>query len=328
METLFDLLDFFTKALIITVALIIIFAALVAILTRNKQKSEGKLVIKKINKQLQEMQETIEETILSKKQLKEQRKQRKQQKQQEDETKKRIFVIHFNGDIRATEVDELREVITAILTIATAKDEVVVCLESGGGMVHAYGLAASQLQRIRKKDIPLTVIIDKVAASGGYLMACVANKIIAAPFAIVGSIGVLAQLPNFNRYLKKHDIEFEQLTAGEYKRTLTLFGENTKEAREKMQQELEETHQLFKQFIKEYRPQLDLQQVATGEHWLAAQAKTMQLVDELATSDDYLSSCCDDASVYLIEKRQRRGIIDRLSQSIHINLRQIFQKNI
>ena len=109
----------------------------------------------------------------------------------------------------------------------------------------AYGLAASQMQRIRDKKLKLTVCVDKVAASGGYMMAVVADKIIAAPFAVLGSIGVLAQVPNFHRLLKKHDVDFEMLTAGKYKRTLTMFGENTDKGREKFQEDIEDTHVLF-----------------------------------------------------------------------------------
>ena len=147
----------------------------------------------------------------------------------------------------AHEVESLREEITAIISIANpSKDKVLIRLESGGGVVHGYGLAASQLQRIKSAGIPLSVAIDKVAASGGYMMACVADEILAAPFAIVGSIGVIAQIPNFNKILKKNDVEFEQITAGEFKRTLTLFGENTDKAREKFREEIEQTHDLFK----------------------------------------------------------------------------------
>jgi len=226
MEFFIDIISFFAKTAVITIALIVILSVIAVLVTRNKEGAEGKVVIKKLNKKLKKLRETMQEAVYSKKQMKQQRKQEKQQKKQQkqgEQDKKRIFVIHFDGDIRASNVQELREAITAILSIATVDDEVVVCLESGGGLVHAYGLAASQLQRIRQKDIPLTVIIDKVAASGGYLMACVADRIIAAPFAIVGSIGVLAQIPNFNRYLKQHNIDFEQLSAGEYKRTLSML---------------------------------------------------------------------------------------------------------
>ncbi|MFA0683529.1 protease SohB, partial [Vibrio splendidus] len=197
-----------------------------------------------------------------------------------------LFVLDFNGSIDAKEVASLREEVTAVLAVAREGDEVLLKLESGGGMVHGYGLASSQLNRIKAAGLPLTISVDKVAASGGYMMACIADKIVSAPFAIVGSIGVIAQLPNFNKLLKKHDIEFEQLTAGEYKRTLTMFGENSDKAREKFKEELEETHGLFKDFIRDHRPALDLEKVATGEHWFGTQAHELGLVDEISTSDD------------------------------------------
>lgn len=180
-------------------------------------------------------------------------------------------------------------------------------------MVHGYGLASSQLDRLRDANIKLTVSVDKVAASGGYMMACIGEKIIAAPFAIVGSIGVVAQLPNFSKLLKKNDIEFEQLTAGEYKRTLTMFGENSDKAREKFQLELEETHVLFKDFIHEHRAELDLEKVATGEHWFGKQALELGLIDAIQTSDDYVTQACKHREVLAIHYVQKKKLSDKIA---------------
>lgn len=224
-----------------------------------------------------------------------------------------LFVLDFHGSIDAKEVNSLREEITAILAVAREGDEVLLRLESGGGMVHGYGLASSQLDRIKAAGLPLTIAVDKVAASGGYMMACVADKIVSAPFAIVGSIGVIAQIPNFNKLLKKHDIEYEQLTAGEYKRTLTMFGENTDKARDKFKQELEETHVLFKEFIRERRPSLELEKVATGEHWFGTQAKERGLVDEIGTSDDLIVAACKDKTVLAVHYVQKKKLADKLA---------------
>ncbi|EGQ7914661.1 TPA: protease SohB [Vibrio parahaemolyticus] len=224
-----------------------------------------------------------------------------------------LFVLDFNGSIDAKEVASLREEITAILAVAREGDEVLLRLESGGGMVHGYGLASSQLDRIKAAGLPLIISVDKVAASGGYMMACVADKIVSAPFAIVGSIGVIAQIPNFNKLLKKHDIEYEQLTAGEYKRTLTMFGENTDKARDKFKQELEETHVLFKDFIRERRPSLELEKVATGEHWFGTQAKELGLVDEISTSDDLVVAACKEKTVLAVHYVQKKKLADKLA---------------
>jgi serine protease SohB len=227
-----------------------------------------------------------------------------------------VFVLDFHGDIRATRVDNLREEITSLLTLADPKrDRVVVRLESAGGLVHGYGLAASQLARIRDREIPLTVTVDKVAASGGYLMAAVAQHIQAAPFAIVGSIGVVAQLPNLHRLLKKHDVDMELHTAGQYKRTLTVFGENTEEGRQKFRQELEDIHDLFKGYVQRYRPQLDLEQVATGEHWFGERAKELNLVDSLRTSDDLLMELAKDADLYEITYRRKQPMSKAVVQA-------------
>ena len=221
-------------------------------------------------------------------------------------------MVDFDGDIRASEVDSLRQEISAILTHARAEDEVVVRLESPGGTVPGYGLAASQLQRLRAREIPLTICVDKVAASGGYMMACVANQIIAAPFALIGSVGVLAQIPNLHRLLQKNRIDFEQLFTGEYKRTLTLFGENTDKGRAKMQQELDEIHARFKAHIKSLRPQLDVERIATGEHWLGARAYELGLVDKLQTSDDYLMAARRDAQLILLRYAEKKKLLDRI----------------
>ena len=226
--------------------------------------------------------------------------------------KKRVYVVNFHGDIRASAVASLREEITAILTVATENDEVFLRLESGGGVVHGYGLGASQLMRVREKNIPLTVSVDKVAASGGYMMACVGNHIMAAPFAIIGSIGVIAQVPNFNKVLKKHDIEYDQFTAGEFKRTVTMFGENTDEAKAKFREEIEDIHALFKDFIVQHRPDVDIVKVSTGESWPGTRAMEKNLVDELKTSDDYLLESSKDADIYEVKYVSKKSLSERI----------------
>ncbi len=234
-----------------------------------------------------------------------------------DPTDKRVYVLKFDGDIKASAVEALREEITAILQIVRPEaDRVVLCLESPGGVVHGYGLAASQLRRLRQAKVSLDICVDKVAASGGYLMAALADRIIAAPFAIVGSIGVVAQLPNFNRLLKKYDIDIELHTAGAYKRTLTMLGENTEAGRQKFREELEETHLLFKQWVKEARPALDIEQVATGEHWYGQTALALRLIDEIATSDDHLGQLAKEASLYEVTYHLPEPFLQRLSHSL------------
>jgi serine protease SohB len=287
----------------------------------RRAKSEEKLEVKNLNEKYSNMTLAMKSSIFSRKELKKEIKAEKQKRKKEkkkadeasSERKKRIFVINFHGDIKATAVASLREEITAILPLATAEDEVLVRLENAGGLVHEHGLAASQLQRIRGHGIPLTIAVDKVAASGGYMMACVANRIIAAPFAVLGSIGVLAQLPNFNRLLKKNGIEFEMIKAGELKRTLTLFGTNTDQDRARFKEQLEDTHALFKDFVSENRPSLDLGKVATGEHWYGRRALDLKLIDELKTSDDYLLSASEETDIYEITYTAGKRISEKLA---------------
>jgi serine protease SohB len=313
------------------VALLILFAGILFIASSGKQRSKEYLQVKKLNDGYSEMQERMRLEILEKTAFKKLNKAEKRAEklrkkiQKEEPPKKRIFVLNFIGDVRASAVKALREEITAILTIATPEDEVVLRLESPGGMVHAYGLAASQLQRIRKQQIPLVAIVDKVAASGGYMMAAVANTILAAPFAVVGSIGVIAQIPNFHRLLKKNNIEFEQITAGQYKRTLTLFGENTRQGRQKFQEEIDETHALFKSFVRENRPQLDMEEVATGEHWYGTQALTSNLIDGIMTSDDYLLTASKDSDLYEISYITRKSFFGKLTASAHKGMRYLLE---
>lgn len=225
----------------------------------------------------------------------------------------KIFVLDFKGDIQASAVENLREEIPLILATAKAgRDRVVVRLESPGGMVHGYGLAAAQLVRLRDAGFHLTICVDKVAASGGYMMACIANEIISAPFAVVGSIGVVAQVPNFNRLLKEHNVDFELYTAGQYKRTVTMFGENTPEGKAKFEEELQQTHVLFKHFVEKYRPQLNVDKVATGEHWYGQDALDLNLVDKLQTSDEYLLALLPQHDVYVINTRKKATLGEKL----------------
>ena len=315
MEFLAEYGMFLAKLSTVTVMLVVIIGAIIFIVMRAKSDGEH-LNIKNINDKYETMSFILNSQVLSKKSFKKYLKKHKHdQKEKEKESsdeRKKIFVLDFKGDIKASTVSSLREEITAILTVADKKDEVVVILESGGGTVHGYGLGASQLKRIRDKEIKLTVAVDKVAASGGYMMACVADKIIAAPFAIIGSIGVLAQIPNFHRLLKKMDIDFEQITAGDYKRTLTLFGENTDKDREKFKEELEDTHLLFKEFVKDNREQVDIDKIATGEHWYGRRAIDLNLVDYLITSDDYLSSAAKDADIFEVKYERKKPVTEKL----------------
>ena len=318
MEFLAEYASFLAKTATLVIAILVVLSAIAGLRGKGRRKSGGQLQVTRLNEFYKDLRERLESGLLDKAQLKALRKQQaKAEKQQKKGKGKadeqgRVFVLDFDGDIKASATESLRNEITALLTLATARDEVVLRLESGGGLVHSYGLAASQLARIRQAGIPLTVCIDKVAASGGYMMACIGDKIVSAPFAVLGSIGVVAQLPNVNRLLKKHDIDFEVLTAGEYKRTLTVFGENTEKGREKFQEDLDITHQLFKDFVARYRPQLHIDEVATGEVWLGVAALDKQLVDELQTSDEYLATKAKTAEVFHLHYAERKSLQERV----------------
>lgn len=331
MEFLVEYGAFLLKAITIVVSILIVVGGIISLSARPKSQADGELVIKKLNDELEDHKEQLEDAILDKELLKKMAKDKKKDDKQkeksakkaaktktedEPEEKKRVFVLDFDGDIKASEVELLRHEISAILTMASLKDEVVVTLESGGGMVHSYGLASSQLQRIRDKNIPLTICVDKVAASGGYMMACLADKVVAAPFAIIGSIGVVAQLPNFNRLLKKHDVDFELFTAGEYKRTVTMFGHNSAKAKDKFQSDLEDTHELFKDHVARYRKDLNVEAVATGDIWYGQQALENGLIDEVGTSDQYLMNACDESDVFTVRYEYKKTLQEKLGIAV------------
>ncbi len=327
---------FAAKVVTFVIAVVVIILVSVVASRKVKKSMKGHIETSKINDEIDAMRFALDASVSEpesfKLHLKQKHKQEKQERKAklkalkqslksnaeeapDDSDKKRFFVLDFKGDIRASAVSGLRREITAVLSLAREQDEVVVRLESPGGMVSGYGLAASQLQRIKQKGVGLTVCVDKVAASGGYMMACVADKILAAPFAMLGSIGVVAQLPNFHRLLKKHDIDYEMITAGEYKRTLTVFGQNTDKGREKFVEDIEDIHALFKEFVGEHRPQLEIEKVATGEAWFGQRAIDHALVDELVTSDEYIVTACEDADVFSVKYIEKKTLPKRLGMA-------------
>ena len=329
MEFLSELGLFVTKAIVVVVAIAAVAAVIARAAARGgggEDGARGRLVVKRLNERYRRMAQAVRAALLPRAAARaeakaEARRQKAERKVKgtalaEQVARPRVFVLDFDGNLRASAVAGLREEITAVLAVARPGDEVVLRLKSPGGLVHAYGLAASQLERVRARGLQLTAAVDLVAASGGYLMACVADRIVAAPFAVVGSIGVVAGVPNVHRLMKKHDIDYELVTAGAYKRTLTVFGENTEAGRQKFQAELDETHALFKAFVGRYRPQLDLERVATGEHWYGSQALALGLVDEVGTSDDYLLARLDRAELVSVRHEVRRPLVERLTRGV------------
>ena len=323
MEILADYLVFllkvFTIALAITIPLLLIITS-----SKGKSQPKGKLSITNLSEKFEDMGNAVRGSLMNPKELKkfnkELSKEKKKKDKDQDQTEDSIFVLNFKGDIQATEVEKLKQEVNAILLSESDCKEVVIRVESGGGSAYAYGLCAAELKRLVDNKINLTVCIDKVAASGGYLMSCVASKIIAAPWAIVGSIGVIAQLPNFHRLLKKNSIDFEMHTAGAFKRTLTTLGENTEEGREKFKSDLEDLHLIFKNFVKEQRPQVDTDIVATGEVWQGEDAVRVGLVDSLETSDNYLVSLSKGAKLFELEFTQKKNLTERFAFSMQLIL--------
>ncbi|KGT93480.1 protease SohB [Enterobacter cancerogenus] len=337
-----DLLSSYGLFLAKAVTVVVAFAAIVLIVLNaamRKRHSGGQLRLTHLDDDYREMKEDLQLAKMKPQAQKVWLKQHKKEEKQKAKTEKRnakagvseaakptLYVLEFKGSMDAGEVSSLREEISAVLAVAVPGDEVLLRLESPGGVVHGYGLAASQLQRLRDAGLQLTAVVDKVAASGGYMMACVADRIVAAPFSIIGSIGVVAQIPNFNRLLKRNDIDVELHTAGQYKRTLTLFGENTDEGREKFQEDLNETHLLFKDFVQQMRPTLDLEKVATGEHWYGRQALDLGLIDEIGTSDALIIKQMDRFNVLGVHYARKKKMMDRFTNSASLAAERLILK--
>lgn len=329
MEFLTEFGLFIAKTVTLVVALIVVISVIMSAAQKEKDDhgGDGELRVRKLNEKYRKLKDVLQEKLRSDSERKIFEKARKKAEKAkakaakakrkagdaEEEAKPKVYVLDFDGDIKASDTDSLRRSITAVLSVAEPQtDEVVIRLESGGGLVHSYGLAAAQLDRIRAKGIKLTACVDKVAASGGYMMACVADRIVASPFAILGSIGVVAQLPNFHRFLKKNDVDFEVLTAGEHKRTMTIFGENTEKGRAKFLEDLEDTHVLFKEYVGERRPGLDMAAVANGDIWFGRRALEVNLIDEIKTSDEFLIEACDRADVISVSYQRKRTLPEKL----------------
>ena len=316
-EFLADYGLFLLKTLTFVAAVLAIIAAASAA-SRKAAHQEG-LEVEHLNKKFRKMASGLRRAVMTKTEWKAEAKKEKEASKAEakaTEHKPRTFVLDFKGDLKASAVPSLREEISAVLDVAEDGDDVVVCLDNHGGVVHEHGLAASQLVRLRERGIPLTVVVDKVAASGGYLMACVADRICVAPFAILGSIGVIAQLPNFNRLLDEHGVDFEQVTAGKYKRNVTMFGKNTDEDRARLKEQLEDVHTLFQGIVSEYRPNLDMEKVATGEHWYGKHALELGLADEIRTSDELLAELAQERDLYRLNYRLKQPLQKRLMSGV------------
>ena len=326
---------FLLKVVTIVAAVIVVIVTAAA---ASRKGAQDGLEVESLNEKYKSLAHGLRSAVLNKDEQKKEAKSEKKRRKAEakQESRPRSFIIDFKGDLKASAVPSLREEVSAVLDVATDNDEVIMRLENHGGVVHEHGLAASQLARIRDHGIPLHVCVDKVAASGGYLMACVATKIFAAPFAILGSIGVLAQIPNFNRMLDSHGVDFEQITAGKYKRTVTMFGENTDEDRAKLKEELEEVHALFKSAVAQYRPDVDLDLIATGEHWYGTRAQELGLADEIKTSDELLRERAQERDLYALsykikqplQKRLMANIDSALEKAVAVRWRQRFESRL
>jgi serine protease SohB len=314
-----DIAAFLVKALII-VAAVGGLAVLIARLARSGEPKDQEIKVRPLDERYDDMRDAMDGALLDRKERKALAKRHKKEAKADararrgHEPGKRVYVLSFKGDMRASAVKRLGAEIDAVLIAARpATDEAVIRIESPGGTVTGYGLAAAEILRLRERKIKVTASVDQVAASGGYMMACAADRIVAAPFAVVGSIGVVAPAPNLHRLLKKNDIDYEEMTAGEFKRTVSVLGEITPAGREHFREKLDTTHDAFKAHVAACRPNLDIARVANGDYWLAREAMALGLVDEILTGDELLFRARDGARLYEVSTEARKNLLERLS---------------
>ena len=316
-----DIAAFALKALLIVIALGAL-AALVAFLARSARGARperSRLAVRSLDERYDAMRDALEAETLDAKQRRALAKARAKAAKAARRARaagapdKRVYVLSFKGDLRASAAKRLGTEIDALLAVARPEtDEVALRLESGGGTVTGYGLAAAEILRLRERKVKTTVCVDQVAASGGYLMACAADRIVAAPFAIVGSIGVVAQIPNLHRLLKKNEIDYEEMTAGEFKRSVSVLGEITPAGREHFRGKLDATHEAFKRFVKERRPALDIERVGDGDVWLGSEALGLGLIDAIMTSDELLFSARESARLFEVAVEARKSPLQQM----------------
>ena len=321
-----DIAAFLVKALIIVAAL----GGLAILVARLARAGEGRdrddeIKVKSLNERYDDMRDAVNEALLDRKELKALAKAKKKEAKTAAKVRrgrtpgKRVYVIAFKGDIRATAVKRLGSEIDAVLIGARpGTDEAVIRIESPGGTVTGYGLAAAEILRLREHKIKVTASVDQVAASGGYMMACAAERIVAAPFAVVGSIGVVAPVPNLHRLLQKNEIDFEEMTSGEFKRTVSVLGEITPAGREHFRGKLDATHEAFKAHVAQCRPNVDITRVANGDYWLAREGLALGLVDEIMTGDELLFRARDSARLYEVSTEARKTLLQQLLSGLGV----------
>ena len=152
------------------------------------------------------------------------------------------------------------------------------------------------------------------------MMAVVADRIVASRLAVIGSIGVVGQVPNVHRLLKRFDIDVLEMTAGTNKRPVSLIGPLTDQGIETFKKQLSDTHRLFRDHVHRFRPQLDIEAVSNGDIWHGVDALTHGLIDEIATSDEMIDRARHegDLDVFSIRWRQAKNLRERLEESVSL----------
>lgn len=327
MQDLISLGTFLLKTSIVVIAAVYLIAMFFREI-RASSLTQKRILVQRYADAVRKLSEPLLHRSLAPSQwtarAKSEKRRKKKEAAQTQSPKERIWVLDFEGDVNASAVRDLKDEITALLQVAKPNDQVLVRLESGGGTVVGYGLGASHLERIRNAGMRLVTGVDKVAASGGYMMAAVGDEILAAPFAVIGSIGVIATVPNIRPLLDEKGVRVLEVTAGEYKRTITPFSDVTPERLGKLQDQLSEVHELFKSHVAARRPALDIDGIATGEYWYGTTAQTLGLVDQITTTDDWLLKRLESHDIFLVRTlrpgRKMMQTVERLAAKVGMTI--------
>lgn len=173
---------------------------------------------------------------------------------------------------------------------------IVLRVDSPGGTVAASEEIATYVKECEK---PVVVSVGDVGASGAYMISSQADSIWANPGSSVGSIGVIAQIPNVSGLLDMVGVEFQTFTAGEYKDAGSAYRDLTKEEEALIQGEVEEAYDQFIDIVAEGRglERAKVEELAIGWTWSGVRAKELGLVDEVGTYRDALEDAAERGGI-------------------------------
>ncbi|MDP3296608.1 MAG: signal peptide peptidase SppA [Thermodesulfovibrionia bacterium] len=196
----------------------------------------------------------------------------------------KVGIIRVEGVIL-----DSRDVIDELKTYAkdSSIKAVVIRIDSPGGAVAPAQEIYKEIVKL-KKEKKVVASMGSVAASGGYYIACPADKIVANPGTLTGSIGVIMEIPNIEGLMKKIGVETKVIKSGKHKDIASMFKSMTEEERKILQSVLDDVHDQFIRAVSEGRNMKyeNIKELADGRIFTGKKAKELGLVDTLGNLDD------------------------------------------